>query len=383
MSIDLKPINTEVIHKMGLNPHELWVIKVNDVVYGPFEVESLKDYATENEKEFHEAQASRVDTNDWHPFFSHAHFQDISHSESKNTNTLYWILLKGQKVGPLSKMDVNKKLEMEILTLSDFVSLDEGVNWKKFYQLEEFNAASSNTVNNLPQAPNEASFQRSKSELLERYEMKSPVNETKNGLAALAYMGMSKDKITLNLDEIDLQSLNETQVSRSLKWAVPSAVAGVGILAFLGHVLLKPYSSSEVITQEENNKAQPQTKVVSAGSGPYGSRLSNPRINQRRPASNPPNDSSSRSGLMAQPHTQNEYPTQVETHQNEPDPMIDPVSEADNNPPQEAQEHQEPQENSLVSTNSPAESLDQVMGEASNPSSDPPEAPVIEEVSDF
>ena len=141
MAFDLKPLTKEIIHKMNYGPHTLWIVKLDDEVFGPFEIESLKDYAAENEHQFETALASRMDTNDWQPFFSYAHFLSIADHLQAERQGLekYWILNQGQKAGPLSRLDIEKKFELGILSMTDLVSVDDGHTWLKFFSNAVFN----------------------------------------------------------------------------------------------------------------------------------------------------------------------------------------------------------------------------------------------------
>ena len=380
MTLDLKPLSKEVIQKMAYNPHDLWVVKINDEVFGPFEIKSLTDYAKENSQVFKEALASRIDANDWHPFYSHASFQEIilnSH-ESEQVPSKFWILNLGQKAGPLSKMDIEKKLELNILNSTDLISWDDGHTWQKIYQVEDFNLQLGGSES-LPLIPSEPSFTRSRQQVndwLINNQKKAP----HQSLADMAYLGQ-KDKTPLNLEEIDIKSLDETEMSRSLKWALPTAVAGFGVLVLLGGYMMSPNHQKDIV--ENDNSIEEKSDFPQKISFQKAKQPS-PQVN-RNPANYNIIDNNQRSALtQAQaPTFQNEpFQSHTELQYNEPDPAIDPASEAEQNPSSD-----QPQEHSLVSNNTPggndsSESLDQSMSSSSGDQAIP-EQPVIEEASDF
>ena len=367
MALFLKPLTDEVIQSMGLTTQDLWLVKIEDEVFGPFETASLHDYARDNLQEFEHAFASPEDPQDFQPFFSHPEF----HFEAPVQPVVeerYWILSQGQKVGPLTRMAVDKKLEMGILAMTDMVSIDDGHTWEKFFHNETFNPEGAGGVDSLPMAPLESSFARAKEELYEKMDAHERTG-SHAGLASLVYLGQKNEKVGLKLDEFDLKSLDETEVSRSLKWAIPSAVAGVGVLVALGNFILTPSTSNEVAQVEEKSEViMPSVKTTA--------QMPNPNAGRRTPSSYMPQPHA-RSGLTNVPPVHyNEYPQpQFNRHENEPDPMIDPISEAEPQP-------QEPQEHSLVQNHQPGESLDGVMsgGQDVDPQ---PETPVIEEAGDF
>ena len=362
MAFDLKPLTKEIIHKMNYGPHTLWIVKLDDEVFGPFEIESLKDYAAENEHQFETALASRMDTNDWQPFFSYAHFLSIADHLQAERQGLekYWILNQGQKAGPLSRLDIEKKFELGILSMTDLVSVDDGHTWLKFFSNAVFNP-NNNEVQTLPVAPLESTFQRDAGALNEIMDHEEK-NDTYKGLAALTHMSHNKDKRSLNLEEMDLKSLDETEMSRTLKWAIPiSAVAVAGIFIIVGAFILPLSNETASIDEEKTNL--PSTVQSSSITR---------RTQERSPASYRPLNQQSAGLTNAPAIHENEYPSHVETHFNEPDSN----NEIENNPPPESQE------NSLVSnTGVENETLDQVMGEV--PPEIVPEQPVVEESGDF
>ena len=369
MALYLKPLTDEVIETMGFTSSDLWLVKIGDEVFGPFESASLHDYAAENSHEFINAFATMEEPHDWQPFFSIEQFHLKKPVEEEVVvEERYWILNQGQKAGPFPRITIDKKLEMGILTLNDMVSVDEGHTWNKFYHVETFNPeGAAGGVEALPMAPLESSFARAKEELQEKMDAQERTG-SHAGLASLVYLGQSKDRPTLKLEEIDLKSLEETEVSRSLKWAIPSAVAGVGVLVALGNFILAPSSSNEVAeVQEKSEVIMPPPQSTASVPAPFN----RPR---RNPASYMPQPMH-RSGLTNVPPVHyNEYQgnSHIERHENEPDPMIDP-----------AEAEPTPQEHSLVQNQGGAgESLDNVMSGGTDIEPQP-EAPVIEEAGDF
>jgi hypothetical protein len=359
MAFDLKPLTNEIIHKMNYEPHTLWIVKLDEEVFGPFEIESLKHYAAENEHQFETALASRMDTNDWQPFFSYAHFLSIADHLQTERQGLekYWILNQGQKAGPLSRLDIDKKFELGILSMTDLVSVDDGHTWLKFFSHAVFNP-NNNEVQTLPVAPLESTFQRAAEDFNEIMDHEEKT-DTHKGLAALTHMSHNRGKLSFNLEEMDLKSLDETEISRTLKWAIPTAVAGIFII--LGAFILSP--SNETASNDEEKTNLPSTGQSSR---------KEMNAQERSPASYRPLNQQS-AGLNNTPAIhENEYPSHVETHFNEPDSN----NEIEKNPPHE------PQENSLESnTGAENETLDQVMG-ADAPEI-APEQPVVEESGDF
>lgn len=389
-TLDLKPLNKETIQKMGYSTNDLWVVKIEDDVFGPFEVESLKHYASENEIHFVSALASKMEHSDWQPFFSLAVFSGArKHGDEKtpmSQNGPFWMLTDGQKTGPVTRADLEKKIEMGLVGLNELVSYDDGHSWSKIYQLEVFSGKTLNSEE-LPDAPCESSFQRAKEGLIEKLKSQSAEGPSNSAnLANLVFLGTKKDATRLiNLDEIDLKSVRETEVSRSLKWLIPAMSGCMSIFVVTAYLLFKKpdvvatpaADDDEIITRKVVKKSRPMEESPNY----------RPAQGNRAPASIPTYDRS----VLTRPATVHDtkYPEpQVETHeadrfpQNEPDPLVDPVVEADQ--PQDGQEPSLVNNNKAQNMDPNAETLDGTMSDATNNVSDEqPPQPVMEEATDF
>jgi hypothetical protein len=357
--LDLKPLSKETIQKMGFTNHDLWMVKIEEDVFGPFETESLKHYALENAALFEEAHASRLENHDWQPFYSFALFQRrtpqvLGQPEAKSA---YWILHNGQKVGPLSPMDLDKKIELGILVLTDLVSGDDGHSWHKLFQ-EPFFDRRKRESQELPFSPIDSSFQKARLELVEKQEAEHEITSSQESMASLAYLGQTKEKtVILNLDEITVQVVHETEVSRSLKWAIPTAASFVIVLAIAGHYA---FSSKTIVNLDEENKetqtilpkttqAEAQRPIEMPARGP----ASVPQFNQSRSALTRP-----------QFHQEMQSSTpQYELPNDDPEPLAEP-----------AMDDQPPREHSLVNAQPQEEPVAAEL---------PAEQPVIQESTDF
>lgn len=366
MAIELKPLDNEIIHKMGYSAHDLWVVKLDSGIFGPFEIDSLQDYASKNEILFQTAQASRMDRIDWHPFYFFAQFQSIFKNPLQDQAVLekFWILVNGQKTGPLTKLDIEKKFELEIININDLVSLDNGESWQKFYHLEAFGHGGG--VDALPNPPTESTFAKAREAVREKLEA---ITETgpRHGLAGMAYLGHGNEKSGPKLEEIDLKSLKVSDESMPFKKMMATSVAGLGIIIMMGSYLTTPsVTDTEGVNNEKNKNESRSSHSISSRSA------KSERGSHRRPASYNAFQHQSPSSQAPFLHSE-PYQSQTETHYNEPDPMVDPASEAE-----------QPQENTLVDSTPPEqpETLEQAMNETPAPEA-APEQPVVEEVGDF
>ncbi|MFP5385797.1 MAG: hypothetical protein ACLGHN_06930 [Bacteriovoracia bacterium] len=383
ISIDLKPLSEETIAQMGYNNHDLWLVKIGSVVFGPYETESLKHYVHDNEHLFETALASRADETEWKSFWEHTQFQRRKPQviQGEVYEGPFWIIDHGLKVGPFSLREIDKKLEMEILSMTDHISIDEGHTWIKVFQIEGFDRRSLNP-DDLPIAPYENSFQKAKLALVEKLETQhaNPLD----GLAEMAWQGQNSAKVLqFKIEEMTLTQQQQTEVSAAVKWAVPTAAALILTVVTSGYFL---FSSDDVDLADVDVKEETlfYQKKMAIKESPVTPRAVIPSARQpsiRKPASvgyTQPSPTPSRQESASR------YPTHIETHEEhyqEPayqdrDALEGPVSDME----RPAEEH------SLVDNFGPRDdqSLDAAMTGPEPVIENPvPDQPVVEEVSDF
>ncbi len=365
VGLDLQPVTEETIAQMGYEQHDLWQVKIGSIIFGPFETESLKHYVGENEHLFENASATRMDNEEYKPFWEHATFQrrrlQSVNSDAPNEGP-FWLLHNGLKVGPFSFAEIDKKIEVGVLGMTDYISCDDGHSWPKIYEIHQFDRRTLNP-DELPMAP-----RMQKLELIDPLE--TPRTLVTEGLAELAHSAQVEARvIPFKVEEMTLQKpKDETAISAKLKWMIPTAVAGLFAVVIVGNFIM---SNSSVLTATEEETHEPFYKLRPSKAPQHD----NGSSVHRTPASitytkryhEPQNQDTSSSSS---------YPTHIETH----DPTYEDMAAtnpADGGAPMEI-EQQQPEEHSLVSSGGEApenQSLDAALNGA--------EQPVVEEVSDF
>lgn len=373
--LDLKPLTKDFIQEMGLSNHELWVVKIGEDVYGPFDTDSLKQYASKNEELFDDALASRLDNNDLQPFFGHALFQRRTPQilKTQSHDGPYWIMHQGLKTGPFPKMKVEKQIEMGSLGVTDLISIDDGHSWHKVYEIGDFDRRL-HSSSELPFSPLDSSFQKAKVEVMEKIERHASELDMTEELAHVAHGAHHAKVLKLKLDEIPVKPREEIAVSGSLKYALPVAIVVVMTLVGSGAFVSTDSPAPKVVNNtrpsQETRASNPNRRAPNPSAQPRPSEMP-----IRRPASVAPTPSvRPQHNPIENPYAhESQYPTRVETHMGnrapsavEPDPYGQP-----------AEERVEPtvEEHSLIG-NLPGEegmSLDAVMGGE----------PIVEEISDF
>jgi hypothetical protein len=390
--IELTPLNEETIQKLGLGPDELWMVKLNEEIHGPFDGVSLSHYCIENEELFDQAEATQMGSDDWQYFYSHPLFQRRGPqllSANEEHQGPYWLLDLGQKVGPLTKDDLEKKLELGSIGLTQLISIDEGHSWKKLYHIEGFNRRL-HSSSELPFSPSDSDFQRVRLELIEKLESQSFQSSASEQLAEMAHSTQQKAQVLpFSTDNVPLRPAAETAVSTNLRWQLPLAVAAI-LIVVLGFQLFVT-SAPEESTKVASASAQgiPQRGVIEPQQNNH---VPNPSLQQmpvvrspvRQPANFRPQRYTPPPAVNNSYARESQFPTHMETHQQD---NAHPEESAQNdnfghqdiaygqdNFDQEGREPAVAREQSLVGSQpEDHQSLDSVMG------NDYP----VEEVSDF
>jgi hypothetical protein len=384
VNIDLKPLSEEVIKQMGYDESNLWLIKIGSVVFGPFETQTLKHYVKDNEHLFEKAEASLANETKWKPFWSHTKFERrkleaITKVNSDHYDGPFWIIDFGLKTGPFTHKEIDKKIEMGLMSVTDHISIDNGNNWIKVYQVKGFDRRT-RTPEELPLVPFEAKFETSEEN--QKNKKKSDHQTTIIELADLTWQGIQEEKTSkFNLEEMNWKQ-EQSKFGSFIKWAVPGfalATIGFGLTSI---ILFSSLSERSEVTGTEveskrpslpqENRApssvpglpkEPQVSSVNVPPPPIMNQPLPNLINRRQ--FTPPEPGAYRPPPPV-PAPQSKYPTQVITHENN---NIDP-------PPEDMTEPPDRPEPSLVGQDDPPDAPPEVEV--------PPPAPeVMEESSDF
>lgn len=316
MNTELQSLTQEEIKQRELAHQDLWIIKLGDEIKGPYELENLKLYAQENEASFQEALASRLEPQQWNPFFSYPQFQRRSPQVINATDQIegpFWLYENGLKAGPFEKFHILKRLEMNSLIVTDKISLDEGKTWINIYEIPEFDRRDL-TTQELPIAPpTQTLAQLYGRESDEEEDVVEEVEETTSEMiASTAHRGLYKNKVLkFRADNLSLPN-KKPSFWRDLSlpdWALPSGVAlGVMMIGGVIFSFVTPEETTPLSVTEITNQSRPLGEK----------RIANPSAQlgrQRAPASvkNIPTPRTPPAALR-QIQTQDNIPTTIQTH---------------------------------------------------------------------
>lgn len=339
INIDLKPLTEETIKQMGYSSHDLWLVKIDSIVFGPFETESLKHYVSDNEDLFERAEACLTDETEWKPFWEHTKFQSKKmHIVAENYDGPFWIMDFGLKLGPYTYREIDKKIEMGLLVMTDYISVDNGENWVKIYQVGGLDRRIF-SPEVLPDAPYESKMQNPT--FPDNRHEKTAIEE----LANLAFLGHQQQiESQLKMDELTLKREIHSHRQSAVRWFIPITAAITmalisGIYSMISSVKLPELSA------EKKEETKIEESRVPASITPTSEMRSEKNYTGSMPSPELPSEKSYYQEPPQERIPSPRYQTRIETHE---DVAKDFGNEIIDEPLE--QERMVPEENSLVDT---------------------------------
>jgi len=159
---------------------------------GPYMQSGLKALTEENE--FPEDTVIRDAKNigEWigvyaHPAFQRRKPQIIGDEKNLPDDRKAFILVNGQKHGPLGTQEIVALLEQKEILLTDQVSFDEGHTWRKLYEFQEFDRRDLEQ-SHLPSIPTWDVFKNSNEEIDDQLSHAEEKERQLNAFAGLAFI---------------------------------------------------------------------------------------------------------------------------------------------------------------------------------------------------
>ncbi|MFP5458785.1 MAG: hypothetical protein ACLGG7_08635 [Bacteriovoracia bacterium] len=377
--IDLPAISEEEIAAQQLSTTDLWLVRLGDDVYGPFQTEALKAYAVENGDVMADADVSPHGEANW-VMYLQSSLKPVKQKEppklvsaqTLQTYNAYYLEQHGHRVGPSTHEEMAQKVRDGKVSPMDLISYDEGMTWHKLFELKEFELRP-HSGDQLPASPLEETFQRGHGEALQSLMAdEDPVHE---GLVSLGHYTFKKQGTTLNLDEVQLpkEQVKVTKSSTPTGWWISGGAAATAALALMIWWTNAPTKgAAELVVQETG----PSVESV-----PPGESLLNPSSRSRRgrtPASVMPTRVESPRAMR---DTRRELDSYRETHDMNND-RYEPSEPMDVDPyGADAQLVQDDRSESIMRRPSGGEAPDD--GYRMEEPSPAESGPIVEEVGDF
>ncbi len=215
--IDLAPLSEEQIAKNGTDYTELWMIKSKDgQMYGPFDTESIKDYAAEHEYLFEDSMAYNLAHETWKAFFKVAKFQrrkpKLVPMQSLMTADNFIVLVNGEKKGPFTLEQIQKFIDEKKIALNVQVSLDDGESWIKLFEHHAFDRRLKKNSDDLPFVPESDVFEKVDNSIKVKAEERTKADDEEDALIGLAFISTGNDRgQTLSSEKKD-KTTNKSKV---------------------------------------------------------------------------------------------------------------------------------------------------------------------------
>lgn len=196
--IELAPLSEEQIAKDGIEYTELWMIKSKDgQMYGPFDTESIKSYAADNQDAFEDSMAYNLANETWKAFFKVAKFQrrkpKLVPMQSLMTSDNFIVLTNGEKKGPFSLEQIQKLVDDKKIALNVQVSLDDGESWIKLYEHHAFDRRLKKNAEDLPFVPENSIFEHKINTVKQQVSARSKAVDEEDALVGLAFISTGND----------------------------------------------------------------------------------------------------------------------------------------------------------------------------------------------
>lgn len=164
----------------------------NEPPIGPFHGAELKGFFDETEFPQGTCVRDAKGLGDWQDIHSHAFFQRrkpqiLNSQDVPEEAEKAYVLIEGQKQGPYDISEINALIEEKEILLTDQVSFDEGSNWRKLYEYEEFDRRS-HQQSVLPESPGWDVFKESNTEIVDELQNPNEQRVEEDAIAGLAFL---------------------------------------------------------------------------------------------------------------------------------------------------------------------------------------------------
>lgn len=258
-------LNENEIENGNLPIENIFEIKMDGEIIGPFLGKELKDFLEDSDYNLSEIEIKNVTQNEWTEFVTHPYFQRRRPQLVENVNDsamTYYLLIEGQKQGPFTEDKINELLSEKAILHIDEISTDEGQSWNKIYHFNQFDRRklTNKSLPNVHQIGAPLASVADQSKILQLAREKS---EKEDALVGLAFTHHPNDtKATSNgpvIIEEDHSSEETSAQTTKWPWAVllVASLAGIAILLFKGTSNTAP---SNKVTIEKGFKA-PKAKL--------------------------------------------------------------------------------------------------------------------------
>lgn len=219
----LTPLGEEQITAQNIAPGDLWMLRDEDQqIHGPYDTNSLKDYASNHAEELKNILAYNLEQEQWQPFYKITKFQrrkpKLVPMQSLMTSDNFLILFNGEKKGPFTLDQVQQFVDQKKIALNVQVSLDNGESWIKLYEHHAFDRRLKKNAEDLPFVPEPDLFEGQEQIIRLKAEQHTKSNEEEDALVGLAFLSNGNDKGQVYKEEKHNSQKDRAQAKKKVQF---------------------------------------------------------------------------------------------------------------------------------------------------------------------
>jgi hypothetical protein len=192
----LQVLTNKQIEAYQIPKESLWYVQVGKETVGPYHKNHLKAYIDLHPEFPFDVKVANAQDKKWLPLFKVVEFQrrkqNVVSKEEWKKNKHFYLLKKGQRSGPYTLEQIQKKLWEKDLLLTDLLSFDEGENWIKILEHPQFDRRARSFSFKLPESVPEELLHQGHDDVVTHIKQKFMQNQASEGLFGLAFMERHK-----------------------------------------------------------------------------------------------------------------------------------------------------------------------------------------------
>jgi hypothetical protein len=139
----LTPLTEDEIKEKDYLPEQLWHVKWQGEVMGPFETTHLKSFLEEHPEFTQDLFVKRLSEDRWVGFWEQPLLLRRPQPKMNSVHELhqherFFLIKEGQRLGPFNESFIREWIKEKKCEPHDLVSQDEGLSWTKLFQHETF-----------------------------------------------------------------------------------------------------------------------------------------------------------------------------------------------------------------------------------------------------
>lgn len=253
----------EDIAAFKADPINIFEIRDNNFSIGFTLLDNLKILHAQGTINWDDYQARNIEQTEWKKIYEIPGLQrrkpqlisTETFSSDGDSDKEFYLLIKGQKAGPYSKIDIKNLINSKNILLNDLISTNAGLTWDKLFQVDGFDRRTLRENDSLPGLPEREFFDG-------HHQSKDVANEEMDAITGLAYLGNLKRGKAIILEKQDFLEnaiKGANKVSYIYKYILIGSVIGIIYMGYsLKSSLKSPFGdgNDEARIGEQNSEQE-------------------------------------------------------------------------------------------------------------------------------